>query len=92
MFSTKSPGELSEIKKKIRKIGGCLYKQEIIWTDNKPIIWGLFKTNLVHTTDNYSEASLHYLMGYKEHQLMTRFMYTNLKLDNVKELIKNERI
>ena len=79
-------------KKKIRRIGGKLYGQSITWTDDIPIVWDQFTTNLVHSTDNYSEAALHYLMGYPEHQLMTRFMYPNYKLDKVKELVKNERI
>ena len=34
-------------------------------------------TNLVHTTDDAVEASIHLLSGYPEYQLFTRFNYPN---------------
>lgn len=57
-----------------------MWNKEYIWFDDKPIIWDPFVTNIVHGTDNATEAALHYLIGYPEHQNMTRFMYPNPKL------------
>ena len=34
-------------------------------------------TDLVHTTDDAVEASIHLLSGYPEYQLFTRFNYPN---------------
>lgn len=36
--------------------------------------------NLVHSADNSAETCCHYQCGYPKSQLMTRFMYPNLKL------------
>lgn len=36
--------------------------------------------NLVHSADNSAETCCHYQCGYPNSQLMTRFMYPNLKL------------
>ncbi len=58
-----------------------MWNKEVIWLDGEPIIWDPFVTNLIHGTDNASEAALHYLIAYPEHQNMTRFMYPNPKLE-----------
>ena len=72
---------LYEKKKKIREsLGKNIMNKEVTWTDGEKILWHPFVTNLVHTTDDPSEAALHYLMAFPEHQLMTRFMYPNPKL------------
>ncbi len=72
---------LYEKKKKLREsLGKNIMNKEVTWTDGEKILWHPFVTNLVHSTDDPSEAALHYLMGFPEHQLMTRFMYPNPKL------------
>jgi len=58
-------------------LGTNIANKEVLWFDNKPIIWDPIITNLVHTTDDPSEACMHYLCAYPEYQLMTRFMYPN---------------
>lgn len=83
IFLVKMPAEkLYKIKKSLRaELGKNIINREVIWSDGEPILWHPFVTNLVHSTDTPCEASLHYLMGYPEHQLMTRFMYPNPKLE-----------
>ena len=61
-----------------------MYFKQIRWYDGKDILWHPFVTNYIHSADNPSESSLHYLIGYPEHQLMTRFMYPNKKLEKRK--------
>ena len=51
-----------------------------MWYDRKEIVWDPIITNLIHTTDDACEASMHYLSAYPEYQLMTRFMYPNPRL------------
>ena len=73
--------ELYDIKKRLRgELGQNIINREVTWFDGEKILWHPFVTNLVHSTDNPSESCLHFLMSYPEHQLMTRFMYPNLKL------------
>lgn len=75
---------LYDKKKKLREeLGKNIYYRNVIWLDGESIIWHPFVTNLIHSTDNPSEAALHYLMAYPEHQVMTRFMYPNPKLEKV---------
>ena len=62
-----------------------MWNKDIIWYDGDPILWHPFVTNLVHTADDYSESALHYLIGYPEHQAMTRFMYPNPKMKEAKK-------
>ena len=70
-----------DIKKKYREsLCPEMWYKEIMWVDHEPILWHPFVTNLVHSTDNACEASLHFQIGYPEHQSMTRFMYPNPKL------------
>lgn len=79
LFLVKS--KANEILKKKRELrnslGQKINNHEVLWYDGKPIIWDPIITNLVHTTDDPSEACLHYLCAYPEYQLMTRFMYPN---------------
>ncbi len=71
-------------KRQLRnELGKNLVHQEIMWYDDNNILWDPIITNLVHTTDDPSEASMHYLAAYPEHQLMTRFMYPNPRLEKV---------
>ncbi len=73
--------DILKIKRKLRnELGKYVANQEVMWYDGNTIIWDPIITNLVHTTDDASEASMHYLSAYPEHQLMTRFMYPNPKL------------
>lgn len=72
---------IKTIKKELRRsLARELDNTKLIWYDGEEIIWDPVILNLVHTTDDPSEASLHYLAGYPEYQLMTRFMYPNPKL------------
>ena len=57
-----------------------MHNKTVKWFDGEPILWDPIVTNLVHSTDNPSETSLHFVSLYPEHQLMNRFMYPNLKL------------
>ena len=69
-------------KKKLRaELGKNIQNKQVTWTDGEKILWHPFVTNLVHTTDNPSEACLHFLIAHPEQQLMTRFMYPNPKLE-----------
>ena len=68
-------------KKNIRStLCDDMWYKSIKWVDNEDILWHPYVTNLIHSTDDYSEAALHYLIGFPEHQAMTRFMYPNKKL------------
>lgn len=84
-FLVAEPAESLYAKKRILRdeLGKNLYYKYVEWFDGEKILWHPFVTNLVHSTDNPSEAALHYLMSYPEHQVMTRFMYPNPKLERV---------
>lgn len=70
-----------EMKKSYREtLCPEMWYKEVPWIDGEPILWHPFVTNLVHSTDNPSEAALHFQIGYPEHQSMTRFMYPNPRL------------
>ena len=70
--------EILKKKRELRNsLGQKINNHEVLWYDGKPIIWDPIITNLVHTTDDPSEACMHYLCAYPEYQLMTRFMYPN---------------
>ncbi|MDR0850691.1 MAG: hypothetical protein LBN07_04415 [Christensenellaceae bacterium] len=70
--------KLKTIKHKARKeLGEENYYKEFDWFDGEPLEFLPYTTNLVHSTDDPSEASLHFLISYPEHQVMTRFMYPN---------------
>jgi len=79
-----SAESLYKKKKALRtELGKNIYNKEVEWFDGRKILWHPFVTNLIHSTDNPSEVALHYLMAYPEHQVMTRFMYPNPKLEKV---------
>jgi len=81
-FVEKDYIQLAETKKNLREeLGKDLFFKELLWYDGDNILWHPFVTNYIHVADNPSESSLHYLIGYPEHQLMTRFMYPNKKLE-----------
>ncbi len=81
--------KLSKIKKRLRsELGKNIVNREVMWNDGEKILWHPFLTNLIHSTDNPSEANLHFLIGKPEHQVMTRFMYPNKNLEEENE---NER-
>lgn len=77
----KSSKYLQDIKHKLRKsLGKNMSGHEVLWFDNQLLMWEPIITNLVHSTDNSSETCCHYVSPFPEHQLMTRYMYPNLKL------------
>ena len=48
------------------------------WFNGEKIMWDTnLNTNLVHVTDDATEASIHLLAGYPEYQAFTRFNYPN---------------
>lgn len=48
------------------------------WFNGEKVLWDTnLNTNLVHTTDDSTEACIHLLSGYPEYQLFTRFNYPN---------------
>lgn len=71
------------VQKKIlrKELGSKIAFKEVTWFDGGKIKWEPWVTNLVHSTDNPSEASMHFMIGYPEQQVMTRFMYPNPKLE-----------
>lgn len=76
------PQDLSKIKKELRAVlGKNIVNKDVLWFDGEKILWHPFVTNLVHTTDNSSETSLHLMFNHPEHQQMTRFMYPNPALE-----------
>lgn len=83
IFAIQKPSD--ELYKKKHELRSSLAQniclRDVMWNDGETIFWHPFVTNLVHTTDNPSEASLHFLSGFPEHQAMTRFMYPNPKLE-----------
>ena len=65
-------------KKQLRnELGKNVERQKIVWYDNEEMIWDSEILNLVHSTDDACEASLHYACAYPEHQLMNWLMYPN---------------
>ena len=76
--------ELLMTKHVLRKeLGKNIANHNVMWYDGKEIVWDPIITNLVHTTDDACEASMHYLSAYPEYQLMNRFMYPNPRLRKV---------
>lgn len=66
------------IKKQIREnYANDIKNTNVKWFDGEPIFWDPIITNLLHSTDDACEAALHYVSGYPEYSLMTRFMYPN---------------
>lgn len=48
------------------------------WYNGDRVMWDPnLNTNLVHSTDDATEASIHLLAGYPEYQVFTRFNYPN---------------
>lgn len=68
-------------KKELRNSLASEFDKKLIkWYDGEDILWDSKMLNLVHTTDDPCEASLHFLAGYPEYQVMTRFMYPDPKI------------
>lgn len=56
------------------------------WFDGSKILWDTdLNTNLVHSTDDAVETSIHFLAGYPEYQSFTRYNYPNSKLRKEKK-------
>ena len=66
------------IKRGLRNtLGEKIANHDVLWYDGDYIKWDPIITNLAHSTDDYSEAAMHYVSNNPEHQLMTRYMYPN---------------
>ena len=51
------------------------------WFDGSKVLWDTnLNTNLVHSTDDAVETSIHFLAGYPEYQSFTRYNYPNPRL------------
>ena len=56
------------------------------WFNGEKVLWDPdLNTNLVHSTDDATEASIHFLANYPEYQVFTRFNYPNPILRKVKK-------
>ncbi len=71
--------ELNERKHYIREnMTRIIQNHFVTWFNGQKVLWDTnLNTNLVHTTDDAVEASIHLLSGYPEYQLFTRFNYPN---------------
>lgn len=50
----------------------------VTWFNGQKVLWDPnLNTNLVHSTDDAPEASIHFLAQYPEYQTFTRFNYPN---------------
>lgn len=79
--------EIKKIKKELRNSLAKEFDNKIVeWYDGGNILWDSRILNLVHTTDDPCEAGLHYLAGYPEYQVMTRFMYPNPNLSKLEKV------
>lgn len=83
IFLVEAPADILYAKKKELRssLNQNITGKEVMWSDGQKILWHPFVTNLVHTTDGPVESSLHYNIGFPEHQVMTRFMYPNPVLE-----------
>lgn len=60
--------------------------QYVNWFDGSKVLWDTdLNTNLVHSTDDATESSIHFLAGYPEYQSFTRYNYPNPRLRKVKK-------
>lgn len=94
LFLIREPSDiLKSQKKELRNSLTNEFDNKLIkWYDGKDILWNSKMFNLVHTTDNPCEAALHFLAGYPEYQVMTRFMYPNPKILKLERERVNGRI
>lgn len=58
----------------IQKIAG----HYVNWFDGSKMLWDpSLNTNMVHSTDDANETSIHFLTDYPEYQVFTRYNYPN---------------
>lgn len=71
--------ELNERKHYIRDNSTRIIQNHLVnWFNGEKVLWDTnLNTNLVHSTDDAVEASIHLLSGYPEYQSFTRFNYPN---------------
>lgn len=71
--------ELKERKHYIRDNSTRIIQNHLVnWFNGEKVLWDTnLNTNLVHSTDDAVEASIHLLSGYPEYQSFTRFNYPN---------------
>lgn len=66
----------------VQKING----KYVNWFDGSKVLWDTnLNTNLVHSTDDAVETSVHFLAGYPEYQSFTRYNYPNPRLRKEKK-------
>lgn len=71
--------ELNERKHYIRDNSTRIIQNHLVnWFNGEKVLWDTnLNTNLVHSTDDAVEASIHLLSWYPEYQSFTRFNYPN---------------
>lgn len=71
--------ELNERKHYIRDNSTKVIQNHFVnWFNGEKVLWDTkLNTNLIHTTDDAAEASIHLLSGYPEYQSFTRYNYPN---------------
>lgn len=71
--------ELNKRKHYIRdNMAKVIQNHFVNWFNDEKILWDTkLNTNLIHTTDDAVEASIHLLSGYPEYQTFTRYNYPN---------------
>lgn len=71
--------KINERKRYLRNnMAQVIQNHFVNWFNGEKIMWDTsLNTNLVHTTDDALEASIHLLAGYPEYQSFTRFNYPN---------------
>ena len=76
--------DVTNLKKRkllIRNQYSSIYNNEIVkWFSNNEIKWTSLGMNMVHSADNSSETCCNFQCAFPNSQLMTRFMYPNVKL------------
>lgn len=66
----------------VQKING----KYVNWFDGSNVLWNTdLNTNLVHSTDDAAETSIHFLVAYPEYQSFTRYNYPNPRLRKEKK-------
>ncbi len=66
----------------VQKING----KYVDWFDGSKVLWNTdLNTNLVHSTDDATETSIHFLTAYPEYQSFTRYNYPNPRLRKEKK-------
>ncbi len=89
IFLVREPAQDLYKNKKILRanLAKEFHNKDVIWYDGSIINWNPDLLNLVHSTDDASEACLHFLIAQPEQQLMTRYMYPNPLWRQVEDIL-----